>query len=165
MSNALHSTENVARMRACSALVHSTRARAAPPLSPRPRHTSAAMHGCAQTAACRALAANGVASPLLSACSSISAHAICRAKRAHVYACSPLTHVHAYLCMFARISTRACAEVCPARIIDCSHNRASPRESRCVVPASVRPTGTARSARETSPTCGIVMERLIQTLY
>ena len=99
MSNALHSTENVARMRACSALVHSTRARAAPPLSPRPRHTSAAMHGCAQTAACRALAANGVASPLLSACSSISAHAICRAKRAHVYACHPsLMCMHICVC-------------------------------------------------------------------
>ena len=100
MSNALHSTENVARMRACSALVHSTRARAAPSLSPRPRHTSAAMPGCAQTAACRALAANGDASSLLSACSSISAHAICTEYSVHLmHRCMSSPTSCAYACV------------------------------------------------------------------
>ena len=52
MSNVRHLTANVATMHARSALVHAARARAAAPLSPRPRHTSAAMPGCAQMAAC-----------------------------------------------------------------------------------------------------------------
>ena len=65
-----------------------------------------------------------------------------RSAEQNVHTCmyvTPHTHVDAYVCMLARIGsgklyaylTRACAEVCPACIIDCSHNRASPRESRC----------------------------------